>query len=107
MCLPPQFAPRLLPLLLALTLASTGYGQAVFINELHYDNVGTDAQEGIEIAGPAGTILSDYDLVLYNGVSPGAAVVYNTVNLSGTLPDFGAGFGVKWFPHCRNPKWTK
>ncbi len=38
-------------------LFSTGgtEAQEVFINELHYDNSGTDADEGIEIAGPAGT----------------------------------------------------
>ena len=45
----------------------------VFINEIHYDNTGTDAGEFIEIAGPAGTNLSDYSLVLYNGAT-GAAV---------------------------------
>lgn len=98
MCIPPQFAPRILSLLLASALASTGYGQAVFINELHYDNASTDTEEGIEIAGPAGTDLAEYDLVFYNGNSASAAVVYDTVNLSGILPDFGAGFGVKWFP---------
>ncbi len=26
----------------------------VFINEIHYDNIGTDSGEAIEIAGPAG-----------------------------------------------------
>jgi len=31
---------------------------AVFINEIHYDNIGTDAGEAIEIAGPAGTDLT-------------------------------------------------
>ena len=30
----------------------------VFINEIHYDNTGTDAGEAIEIAGPAGTNLA-------------------------------------------------
>ena len=47
-----------------------GRGQTsptVFINEIHYDNTGTDAGEFIEIAGPAGTNLSDYSIVLYNG----------------------------------------
>ncbi len=28
---------------------------AVFINEIHYDNSGTDTGEAIEIAGPAGS----------------------------------------------------
>ena len=39
----------------------------VFVNEIHYDNTGTDANEAIEVAGPAGTDLSGWSLVLYNG----------------------------------------
>lgn len=56
--------------------------QTSFINEIHYDNVSTDSGEGIEIAGPAGTSLSGWSLVLYNG---NGGTVYNTVNLSGTI----------------------
>lgn len=72
---------------------------AVFINELHYDNVGTDAGEAIEIAGPAGTDLSQYSLVLYNGTN-GAA--YGTRSLEGTIPDLGAGYGVLAFSYPAN-----
>src|SRR5512138_2634416 len=64
---------------------------AVFINEIHYDNVSTDAGEAIEIAGPAGTDLTGWSLVLYNG-SGGAS--YNTTALSGLIPDLGDGYGV-------------
>ena len=63
----------------------------VFINEIHYDNASTDVDEAIEIAGPAGTDLTGWSIVLYNG-SGGA--VYNTNNLSGTIPDLGGGYGV-------------
>ena len=42
-------------------------GHRFDINEIHYDNVGTDANEAIEVEGPAGTDLSGYKLVLYNG----------------------------------------
>lgn len=63
----------------------------IFINEIHYDNTGTDAGEAIEIAGPAGTILTGWSIVLYNG-SGGA--VYDTDALSGTIPNLGGGFGV-------------
>ena len=52
----------------------------VFVNELHYDNAGTDAGEAIEVAGPAGTDLAGWSVVLYNG-SGGA--VYGTDPLSG------------------------
>lgn len=63
---------------------------AVFINEIHYDNTGTDAGEAIEIAGPAGTDLTGWSVVLYNG-SGGA--VYDTDALSGTIPDQDNGYG--------------
>ncbi len=72
------------------------WAQTVFMNEFHYDNQSTDIAEGVEIAGPAGTNLADYDVVLYNG-SNGAS--YNTTALSGMLPnESGNGFGARWFP---------
>jgi DNA/RNA endonuclease G (NUC1) len=53
------------------------------INEIHYDNVGTDSAEAIEIEGPAGASLAGWSVVLYNG-NGGAS--YNTQTLSGTIP---------------------
>jgi uncharacterized protein len=71
----------------------------IFINEIHYDNSGADANEAIEVAGTAGLDLSGYRLVLYNGSNtPGAAVVYATINLSGVIDDEGQGFGAVSFP---------
>jgi predicted extracellular nuclease len=63
---------------------------SVFINEIHYDNTGTDAGEAIEIAGPAGTDLTGWSIVLYNGAG-GAS--YDTDALSGIIPNQQAGFG--------------
>ena len=40
---------------------------AVFINELHYDNAGGDVGEFVEVAGPAGTDLTGWRIVPYNG----------------------------------------
>lgn len=71
------------------------FGQDPWINEIHYDNSGTDSNEGIEIAAPAGTDLSCYNLVLYNG---GTSTSYATINLSGIVPDEGCGYGTIWFP---------
>lgn len=82
------------PLFFCLAFLS-GRAQNVFINEFHYDNVGTDANEGIEIAGPAGTSLNCYQLLLYNG---GTGNTYNTLTLSGTIPDLCNGFGTVFFP---------
>jgi hypothetical protein len=75
----------------AITATQTALAQSVFINEIHYDNAGTDTGEAIEIAGPAGTNLASWDVVLYNG-SNGAT--YNTIALSGSIPDIDAGFGM-------------
>ncbi len=93
-------AALLLAALLATTLflGSTPYVAAVdtpiFINEIHYDNVGTDVGEGVEIAGPAGTDLTGYAVVFYNG-NGGAS--YATLNLNGTVPDQQNGYGTLWF----------
>jgi len=52
-------------------------------SEIHYDNLGTDAGEAIEISGPAGAVLTGVSVVLYNG---DGGVSYNTQTLSGTMP---------------------
>src|SRR5687767_11320829 len=72
---------------------------SVFINEIHYDNTGTDAGEAIEIAGPAGTNLAGWSIVLYNGAG-GAS--YDTRALSGIIPNQQAGFGTLHFTYPVN-----
>lgn len=67
----------------------------VWINEIHYDNVGTDVNEGVEIAGPAGVNLMGWQLIGYNG---NGFAQYATINLSGVIPDQQNGFGTLWFP---------
>ncbi len=62
----------------------------VWINEFHYDNVSTDQGEFIEVAGSAGTDLSGWSLVLYNGSN---SSTYKTVMLDGLLPNQSNGFG--------------
>ncbi|NJN44810.1 MAG: hypothetical protein HC806_08900 [Anaerolineae bacterium] len=64
---------------------------SIFINELHYENTGTDTGEAIEIAGPVGTNLAGWSIVLYNGAN---SETYDTDALSGTIPDLCDGFGV-------------
>ncbi|OQW94773.1 MAG: hypothetical protein BWK77_08575, partial [Verrucomicrobia bacterium A1] len=67
---------------------------SVWINELHYDNTGTDTNEGVEIVGPAGTDLAAYKLLLYNGGSD----IYRTSSLTGIVPDQSNGCGAVWIP---------
>lgn len=60
------------------------------LTEIHYDNVGQDTGEGVEVSGPEGAALGGWTLVFVNGAD-GAA--YRTVSLSGTLDG-----GVVWMP---------
>ena len=71
-----------------------GFSQTVFINEIHYDNTGGDIGEAIEVAGTAGTDLSGWSLVLYNGSNE---TVYNTQSLNGIIPDQDGGYGTLSF----------
>ncbi|MFH1111478.1 MAG: hypothetical protein V1712_00190 [Patescibacteria group bacterium] len=65
-----------------------------WVNEFHYDNTGADTNEGVEIAGPAGTDLTGWAIVFYNGADQNS---YGTLNLSGTIPNQQASFGTLWF----------
>lgn len=79
---------------LAPLYALTANPATVFINEIHYENVGTDTGEAIEIAGPAGTNLSGWKLVLYNGAN---GEVYASRDLGGVLVDEQNGYGTRAF----------
>lgn len=71
------------PLSIALlTIFSFHAHSEVYISELHYDNEGADVDEAIELAGPIGTELDGWSLVLYNGSNDEP---YNTINLDGSL----------------------
>lgn len=61
--------------------AVPGADSTVFVNEIHYDNTGTDAGEFVEIANTTGSDLTGWSLVLYNG---GTGASYDTDPLSGT-----------------------
>jgi hypothetical protein len=73
-----------------LPITSHAVPTPIFINEFHYDNVGTDSGEAIEIAGPAGTDLTGWNIVLYNGAN---GILYDTSSLTGTIPNQQNGFG--------------
>jgi hypothetical protein len=100
----PRFDSLILGLMLALAAALMVLSGAVtsaraftvspadvFINEIHYDNNGIDANEAIEIAGPAGTDLSGWSLVLYNGATGKSTIqmpsaVSSPTNRTGLAP---------------------
>jgi hypothetical protein len=72
---------------------------SVFINEIHYDNSGGDTGEAVEVAGPAGTDLAGWSIALYNGSSSQLSV-YDTIPLSGVIPDQDNGYGTLAFPRA-------
>lgn len=77
--------------LLSALLLCPAFAQAgVWINEIHYDNAGTDVGEFVEVAGDAGTSLSGWSLHFYNGSDRS---VYATRSLSGTLGSQCGAFG--------------
>jgi endonuclease I/PKD repeat protein len=76
----------------ALPTAPGGGAPAVWINEFHYDNTGTDRDEFVEVAGIAGTVLTGWTVVAYNGTN---GAPYLTINLSGTLANQQGGFGTR------------
>ena len=76
---------------LSLSVSSLVSASQVWINEIHYDNAGRDVGEFIELAGPAGTDLKDWSLVLYNGNNGSS---YGIIDLDGRIPDVdGSGYG--------------
>lgn len=69
---------------------------SVWINEIHYENTGADVDEGVELAGVAGTDLATWQLIAYNGTG---GVTYSAfAALGGTLPNQQNGYGTLWFP---------
>ncbi len=76
-------------------------GDVVFINELHYRNSGVaDVDEGVEIAGPAGIDLSNYELYFYvtGGELDKSFLPEGVLRLYGVIDDEGQGYGAMWFP---------
>jgi hypothetical protein len=67
----------------AALLAET-FQPSVRISEVHYDNASTDQGEAIEISGPAGTDVTGWTLVLYNGANGASYSPLRT--LAGTIP---------------------
>ncbi len=67
-----------------------GGGASVWINEFHYDDSGSDQGEFVEVAGPAGTDLSGWSVLGYNGTN---GTVYKPVSLSGTISNQSGGYG--------------
>jgi DNA/RNA endonuclease G (NUC1) len=70
-------------LLVSALLFSSLASAQVRISEFHYDNASTDTGEAVEISAPAGTDLTGWMVVLYNGAT---GSTYDSDTLSGVVP---------------------
>ena len=75
------------------------FAQSVWINEINYDNPGTDISEFIEVAGIEGNSLDNFSLVFINGSD---TKTYLNYKLSGTIPNEKNGFGTVGFSFSNN-----
>jgi len=66
----------------------------VWINELHYDNSGTDVNELVEVAGTRGAKLDGWSLVAYDGTT---GRTYAQIGLRGSIPSQQNGYGAMAF----------
>lgn len=79
----------------ALALVSAVQAGAI-INEIHYDDAGTDANEFIEVYLDGGTLPANVSVVLYNGAGPGFAS-YDTKTVD-TFTSHGGGYYSYTYP---------
>lgn len=91
---PAQFISKSYTALLAFILSTLAHSSTVFINEFHYDNIGTDRNEAVEIFGVANTLLDDWQLVFYNGNN---GLVYKNILLNGLISNTNNGYGTLSF----------
>jgi hypothetical protein len=72
-----------------------GSNSTIFINEFHYDDSTStgDTNEFVEVAGPAGTDLTGWSIVLYNGEGTPTGRSYNTTALPTPIPSEQGGYG--------------
>ena len=67
---------------------------AIWINEVNYDTPGTDENEFVEVAGPAGVVLSNYYMAHSDG-NDGSVI--GDIQMEGTIDDEGCGYGAVAF----------
>lgn len=92
-------APSTFTLTIPANDTSPPVGGVIWINEINYNPEGADSNEFIEVAGPAGINLADYQLLLYNG---NGGLVYGSNNLTGVIDDEGCGYGAVSFYYAAN-----
>ncbi|HEX8423233.1 MAG TPA: hypothetical protein VF634_07475, partial [Pyrinomonadaceae bacterium] len=81
-----------------------GSNSTIFINEFHYDDstAAGDTNEFVEVAGPAGTDLTGWSIVLYNGEGTPTGRSYNTTGLPTPIPSEQGGYGTVAISYATN-----
>ncbi len=75
----------------------------VFINEIHYDNSGSDTGERIEVVATGGESLGGYRIYLYNGATPASATYYdNDLLPAGSIVSCGGSVRVATLSYPAN-----
>ena len=76
----------------------------IFINEFHYDDstAAGDTNEFVEVAGPAGTDLTGWSIVLYNGGGTPVGQTYDTDALPSPIPAQQGGYGTVAITYATN-----
>jgi hypothetical protein len=91
----------ILGITVAALLGMSAQAQVIWVNEFHYDNVGADSGEFVEIAAPSGfTALSTVTLTLYNGAGGGS---YGTPHTLDTFTVGGTSGGYTFYSFAYAP----
>jgi hypothetical protein len=69
--------------MLALALAAGAASAQITLNEIRVDHTGTDTDEYVELAGPAGASLAGYQVVVIGDGTGGCGIVEAAIDLSG------------------------
>jgi hypothetical protein len=91
-----------LTMITTILIASGLMAQNIWVNEIHYDNTGTDENEFIEVVleNPGLYNLADFSIILYNGNNGGS---YDTRTLDNfTMGSVSGNFTLYWFNYTAN-----
>lgn len=101
-----SYKSRIATAIAAAGLCASAAQAEVFINEIHYDDSTSagDVGERIEIVGTAGETLSGYTLALYNGSTPSAATVYDTITMPAGVAATCGTASISYYDFTANAK---
>lgn len=103
--------PKLCASAMLLCLTAHTYADHIWINEIHYDNAGADANEQVEVVirtpNGSGATAANYALEFYNGSNGDLYATSSTLDMFGTINSTTAGpstftFYTEFIPSIQN-----